>query len=267
MGLFRLTNLELAYPSLFEYLTKGCGFSRSGAQRRIDAARLITSVPEVAAKVKNGEISLSQLSYLQKSIRQKNKIQKVSAEQKKEIVHRICHKSMAESQKIIAQVLDLKPVAHSNETHQKDESVRLELTFTKDQWEKLIRARELLSTTSASDSWMEMFSYLAEKVIQKKTGQSFSTTAGVRARQDSSRKNIPVSTKRNIFSHVGPTAVMTKLIYDCFARTTINISIESRQDCSHTSAAVAQSTPPNATLKYSKAMCPDGELHHERILN
>ncbi len=200
--------LQLVYPSLFAYLTKGCGFSRTSAQRRIHAARLITPVPEVAEKIKSGEVSLSQISYLQKAIREKDKTQKVSAEVKQQIVRSICGKSTTESQKIIAQVLDLKLVTQSKETHQKDGSVRLELTFTKEQWETLVHARELLSTTSASNSWMEMFSFLAEKVIQKKTGpsRSFSTAAGVRARQNnistslSGRTPIPTASRRNIFN-------------------------------------------------------------------
>ncbi len=202
--------LQMVYPSLFEYLTKGCRFSRTSAQRRIDAARLIAAVPEVAEKIKTGEISLSQTSYLQKAIREKDKTQKVLTEIKQEIIRSICGKSMADSQKIIAQALDLKLLTQSKETHQKDESVRLELTFTKEQWDKLIHARELLSTTSASNSWMEMFSFLAEKVIQKKTGpsRSFSSAAGVRARQNNiststtrnSRTPISTATKRNIFN-------------------------------------------------------------------
>ncbi len=50
--------LDLAYPSLFSYLTEACGYSAASAQRRIDAARLIPSAPMILDKIKTGEISL-----------------------------------------------------------------------------------------------------------------------------------------------------------------------------------------------------------------
>ena len=40
--------LSMAYPSLFDYLTKEVGYSAGAAQRRIDAARLMQRIPEVA---------------------------------------------------------------------------------------------------------------------------------------------------------------------------------------------------------------------------
>ena len=165
--------LDFAYPSLFSYLTEGCGYSGSAAHRRIEAARLMVPVPEVAEKIKSGEISLAQISILQKAIRQKNKNQtnlteKVSTLQKRKLVRKLCSKSMAETQKIIAQELDIKIQENQKETHQKDESVRLELTFTKEQWGELLAARDLLSNVVNSSQWNQVFSYLAKKVIQKK---------------------------------------------------------------------------------------------------
>lgn len=43
--------LRMAYPSLYEYLTKEIGYSEGSAQRRIDAARLISKLPEVTNKI------------------------------------------------------------------------------------------------------------------------------------------------------------------------------------------------------------------------
>src|SRR6185312_13987659 len=61
----RKTFLAMAYSSLYEYLTKEIGYSAGAAQRRIDAARLLERVPEVAAKIESGAINLSQISKLQ----------------------------------------------------------------------------------------------------------------------------------------------------------------------------------------------------------
>ncbi len=162
--------LELAFPSLFAYLTEGCGYSAAAAQRRIDAARLMNSVPQVIHKIKSGEISLSQVSLLQKSIREKNKAgnQRVLPETKREIIENLCAKSMPESQVLIARSLDLEIKASPKESHQKDASVRLELSFSKEQWEQLVCARELLSNSVGSNDWTEMFTYLAKRAVQKK---------------------------------------------------------------------------------------------------
>src|SRR6185312_2664003 len=61
----RKTFLAMAYSSLYEYLIKEIGYSEGAAQRRIDAARLLERVPEVAAKIESGAINLSQISKLQ----------------------------------------------------------------------------------------------------------------------------------------------------------------------------------------------------------
>src|SRR6476469_4288027 len=62
--------LKMAYSSLFDYLTKHLGYSAGSAQRRIDAARLLREVPELCEKLESGTLNLSQVSLVQKAIRQ-----------------------------------------------------------------------------------------------------------------------------------------------------------------------------------------------------
>lgn len=52
--------LDKAYPSLYEMLVQEFGYSSSAALRRIESARLLREVPEVAAK--NRKWSLKPLS-------------------------------------------------------------------------------------------------------------------------------------------------------------------------------------------------------------
>ena len=52
--------------------------------------------------------------------------------------------------------------------HQKDESVRLELTLTKAQWEKLTRVRELLSNLKPNGSMDQALEYALDEVIAQK---------------------------------------------------------------------------------------------------
>ena len=60
--------LTFGYSSLFNYLTQHIGYANGSAQRRIDAARLSFEVPEVIEKLELGEINLSQVSLMQKTL-------------------------------------------------------------------------------------------------------------------------------------------------------------------------------------------------------
>ena len=46
--------LKKAYPSLFEYLVITHGYSAGSAMRRIEAARLLRDVPEMANQIQTG---------------------------------------------------------------------------------------------------------------------------------------------------------------------------------------------------------------------
>jgi len=168
----RKMNLGMAYPNLFEYLTKHLGYSAGSAQRRIDAARLVKDVPSLPEKLKSGDLSLGQVTLVQKSIRQKvasTKRSQISKEMKQSLIEEISGLSFQESQKTVAQTLDLEIKEASKVQVQKDESVRLEITFKKEGWQILQQARELLSNSLPHGSWDQVFTYLAKKEIRQKT--------------------------------------------------------------------------------------------------
>jgi hypothetical protein len=155
--------LKMAYSSLFDYLTKHLGYSAGSAQRRIDAARLMKEIPELSEKLENGSLNLSQVSLVQKAIRHK----KVQISNKREILKSLENKSFFESQSIISKAFDIESKEQTKVTNQKDESIRLEVTLTKTQWEKLQEMKSLLP--NGSGEWSEVLEYLADKVIEKKT--------------------------------------------------------------------------------------------------
>ena len=149
--------LKFGYSSLFEYLTKSIGYANGSAQRRIDAARLSFDAPTVIDKLESGQINLAQVSLLQKSIReiQVNSKTRIDTQFKESLIQQISNKSFAESEVLIAQALNLQSKEFTKTKHQKDESVRLEITFSKSQWEKLIKMRELLShSLPHGSSWI-----------------------------------------------------------------------------------------------------------------
>ncbi len=132
--------LQMAYPSFFEYLVSGLGYAPASAQRRIDAARLLAQLPQtesqqVAEKIEAGDLNLSQISKLQSLSRQARKEtgQVISIEQKSQILQQIENQSLLETEKILAKALDIQPQQPTRIQLQQDDSVRLELTLTKEE--------------------------------------------------------------------------------------------------------------------------------------
>ncbi len=162
--------LDFNYANLYDYLVKECGYPGGSAQRRIDAARLLAIEPKLKAKIESGEINLSQTTLLQKAFREKD--QRVTLEAKRSLIAKICDKTVNESQVIIAKELDLKIKTTTKETYQKDGSVRLEFTFTKEQYESLQKAKDLASNATQTNDLPTLIKYLSDRFIKQKEGST-----------------------------------------------------------------------------------------------
>lgn len=190
--------LDFGYPNLFSYLTDGLGYSEGSAQRRIDGARLLRELPEISHLIQNGEIKLSQVSMLQKATRQvlKTQNQKVTREQKKLLIHKLSQKNYSDSEQVIASFFNL-PVLHEyKKTKQADESVRLEITLSKDLFTKIEKAQQLLSHSIPSGDLVKYIEYVTEKVIQAKIELKPLASKLV-------RKSEPTNTRHNINCSTG----------------------------------------------------------------
>ena len=163
--------LELGFGSLFEYLVHGVGYSEGSAQRRIDAARLLKEIPGIAEKIQSGEIKLNQISLVQKAAREVFKTQavKVSAQDKIELLNKLNKKSHFESQKEVASFFDLPILDQAKQKVQSDESVRVEFTLSKEAFEKLKLAQELLSHSVPTQDLATFLEHVCDKVIKQKT--------------------------------------------------------------------------------------------------
>ena len=139
--------LRKAYASLFEYLVKEIGYSQGAAQRRIDAARLVQAIPEVARQIETGAIHLSQISKLQRVCRQvkKDSGKVVSSAVQQRILQKIENQNNERTDLILAQEFQLAITTAERRVTQRDESVRIELTFTKDEMALLKTAQDILS--------------------------------------------------------------------------------------------------------------------------
>jgi len=185
--------LQMAFPSMFAYLTERMGYEGGSAQRRLDAARLSLEVPNLLESLDRGEVTLSQVSLLQKSLRACSK--KTSREQKTQFIEDLKHKSVKETQVLVAQTLEIEIKQSPKVQHQRDESVRFEVTLSKEQWQKLQRMRELLSTALPHGSWGEVLEYVADKVIAQKSTPKKSLRAQVLQRDQCCQYRDPKTNK------------------------------------------------------------------------
>jgi len=167
----RRVYLELGHTSLFSYLTAELGYTPASAQRRIDAARLLSALPELKTDLQTGALNLMQISVVSQSIRQKKKEDPkmaVGVSEKRELLNQLKGLDLTQTQRLVSQALDLKPVIEERKRIQQDESLRVELTLSKEQQKKLRRAREILSHKHPSLNWAELFTVLAEEFIKRR---------------------------------------------------------------------------------------------------
>ena len=84
---------ELGYTSLYDYVTRGLGYSNASAQRRIVVARVIAAFPEVYECLETGKLSLGVIEVVAEALRGKHA---------REILLAVCGKTRDEAVKILA---------------------------------------------------------------------------------------------------------------------------------------------------------------------
>ncbi|MBO9665785.1 MAG: HNH endonuclease [Bdellovibrio sp.] len=219
--------LDKAYPSLYEFLVQEFGYSSSAALRRIESARLLREVPEVAVKIESGALNLSQLSKVQQAVRAVQKIadRKLDIEEKKELLNRIEHTTQQQTEVILCQALSLPVLVENKERVHRDESVTLTITFSKEQIAILKQAQDLVAHAVSEQNWAEAITYLAKKEIQRRTklreATQVTTAAGVRIKSDTDKsKNMatdkdigirPTSAVRNEHQNSNETKTQNKI--------------------------------------------------------
>jgi 5-methylcytosine-specific restriction endonuclease McrA len=163
--------LKFGRANLFLFLTKNMGMANASAQLRIDAARVMHSVPEIAEDLRSGAVCLTQLSVLAQAFRQKIKEVpdiEITSEQKRDLVKKIRFTDAPLSQQIIAEELDLEIKRREIKRVQKDGSVRSKITFTKEQMSWIDRAEELSDHVNPNPTLAELFAFLAERFVRQK---------------------------------------------------------------------------------------------------
>lgn len=166
--------LQLGFASLFDFVTKDLGYEPASAMRRIQAARMVSELPEVKNKIESGSLSLSVVSQVQSFFKKEEtaKGEKLSKEQKLEILSLVENKSTREAEKELVKI--------SPETVRKAESQReitqnlteLKLIIDNDLKQQLDELRLLLSHQNPNLSYVDLIRLMAEKVRKNLPGTS-----------------------------------------------------------------------------------------------
>ncbi|WP_413581679.1 HNH endonuclease [Bdellovibrio sp. HCB288] len=164
--------LDLGFTSLFKYMTGHLQYSEDAAYRRLQASRLLKKVPQIEKSIESGELNLSQLNQVQKCI---SKAMAggavVSAEQAESVLEQIQNKNSFETQKVLAVEFNQPILEREILKPQRNDSFRMEITFSEEQMADLKQVRDLLSHILPNPTWAELISYLTKSQIQKRLGK------------------------------------------------------------------------------------------------
>ena len=160
---------ELGFESMYAYLIKGLGYSEAAAYRRVKSAQVLRKNPEVSQKLENGSLNLSQLTPVQKCLTQsQNSGKPVSVEDTLVILKKLENKNSYETEKVLAVEFDRPVQTHESVKPQQDDSVRLQITLTQEQFQELEQAKSLLSHICHEGSWADIIATLAKTYNAKK---------------------------------------------------------------------------------------------------
>ncbi|AFY02019.1 HNH endonuclease [Bdellovibrio bacteriovorus] len=160
---------ELGYDGMFPYLTRGLGYSEGSAYRRLHSARLLAQVPQIANKIESGSLNLSQLTKMQKCLaKSEDRGEILTVTKTLEVLQKIEDKNTFETEKTLAQEMNVPIESYEMLTPQRDDSVRLLVTLTKEHFSQLELSKSLLSHVCIEGTWAQVIGKLAEVFNKKK---------------------------------------------------------------------------------------------------
>ncbi len=124
-------------------------------------------------------MNLTQVSEFARTVKEKERQceEKIKACQKQELLIKIGHQTTIQTQKTLAQELDLKLQTKIHTRTQKDKSVRIELTLSKEQFENLKKCQDLLSHAHLKQNQaldlVSVIDSLATRDLKSKMGKGF----------------------------------------------------------------------------------------------
>lgn len=163
---------KMGYSSIIQYLTKALGYSEDQAYRRWAGAKLLIQIPEAAEKIASGQLNLSQAACAQKAFETASKEQgkNLSKEIQKELLESLAKKNNFDTQKILCEKLNLTPQKEDRIRPQSDQTVRLEIVLTAEQYEKFKQVKSLLSHQIPDQKNADILETICDLCIKNKLG-------------------------------------------------------------------------------------------------
>jgi hypothetical protein len=140
----RELHLDIKYGNMKCYLVKRWKYSERDAYRKIDGAKLLKDVPSLAIEIKNGNVNADVIGELSRAVKEKERAtgERITASAKTELVKMVSGKSVAESQRDLAQALDIEVKEFESKRVQKDKSVILKLSASEEIYAQLTLCTE-----------------------------------------------------------------------------------------------------------------------------
>ncbi len=201
--------LAKGFSSLFAYLTEGLGYSESAAYRRIQAMRLMKSIPEIEEKLETGALSLSVASQLQTYLHQEDKKRKVEKKapvtqsEKQTLIQTLQGTSARECEQKLAKLSPETSLPKEKTRPITDERVLIQFTAGKDLLEKINKLKNLWSHQNPEGSLEKLIEKLADMALEKtdpeRKPEKKSTQLPTSEVKGSSTRYIPKTLKTKIW--------------------------------------------------------------------
>ncbi len=148
---------DLGFASLHAYAVKHLKYSDDQAARRINAMRLISDLPDVAAKVQSGKLSLSNASSAQTF----SKRTAMSPEKKRDLVKKLENKSTREAEREMA-AINPQAVRKDSVRSVTEETIEIRFSAPRELEAKLSQLRGILAHKSPHLTLAELVDKLAD---------------------------------------------------------------------------------------------------------
>ncbi|MBX2986514.1 MAG: HNH endonuclease [Bdellovibrionaceae bacterium] len=160
---------EEGFSSLFEWMVKKLGYSNAAAYRRIQAARLLRELPQIAPQIQSGKLNLTTLAQVQTHLRAEEKQtgQKLTTASKALVVQKIESKSSDETARVLHEAFPAALPATASARIISEDQIRLNLIFTGQQWKKLQRIKELSSHQDPSQDWATLLEKMMDFYLKR----------------------------------------------------------------------------------------------------
>ncbi|MGZ3769453.1 MAG: HNH endonuclease [Bdellovibrio sp.] len=167
----------MGFSSLFEMLVKHYHLSETASYQRVNALKLIESVPEAQEVIFNGEVSLSNAALVQSFIRRSEKESQspISSEAKMDIIKSIKGKTHREAQTTLAEANPLAVLPANKEKPITKTHTQLQIVVDEETISLLKEIQGLLSHTIPDGDYNAVLKYMGKQVLEslrKKKGRS-----------------------------------------------------------------------------------------------